>query len=243
MLIAKGLWISGLMLFLPEEKTLVVGDIHVGYEEALNRQGILVPRFAFKDIMKALSEAVSETAPEKIILLGDLKHEFGGISDQEWTDALKVLDFLKKKAEVIIVKGNHDTLLEPIARRKGVEIKDYHYARGFFFCHGDRLFGRNKDFKKAKVVVIGHEHPAIGIRDGARVERYKCFLVGKYAGKELVVLPSINPVTEGTDVLHEKLLSPYIKDIDGFRAIIVSDKPYDFGKIKKLRKMNDGADA
>jgi uncharacterized protein len=70
------------------------------------------------------------------------------------------------------------------------------------------------------------------------MEKYKCFLSGKYRKKDLVVLPSINFVTEGTDVLQETLLSPFIKHIGDFRAIAISDKAYDFGKLKGLKRLN-----
>ena len=83
--------------------------------------------------------------------------------------------------------------------------------------------------------MIGHEHPAISLRDGPRVETVKCFLVGKSKGKTIIVLPSFNLVHEGTDVLKEMRLGPILpKDIKKFDVYIVSDNVYHFGKIKKL---------
>ena len=32
--------------------------------------------------------------PEQVIINGDLKHEFGTISDQEWRDVLKIFDLI-----------------------------------------------------------------------------------------------------------------------------------------------------
>ncbi len=49
-------------------------------------------------------------------------------------------------------------------------------------------------------------------------------------------MPSFNFVTEGTDVLQEKLLSPFIKNIYDFKAYVIGDKVYDFGRIGKLEK-------
>ena len=36
------------------DSTLVIADVHIGYEEALNKQGVLVPRLQFEDIVKRM---------------------------------------------------------------------------------------------------------------------------------------------------------------------------------------------
>ena len=246
--------IIGLTLYLEKHKTLVIGDTHIGYEEALNKQGILSPRMHLKDILAELDKVFKKVKPEEIdtiVLVGDVKHEFGTISKQEWRDTLTFLDYLLDKAKVILLKGNHDTILGPIAKKKDLEVRDFFVAGDEFFCHGHKLMDGNADnksqtsfesakkrfadFKRAKTVIIGHEHPAIAIKDDVRVEKYKCFLLGKYKTKNLIVMPSFNFVTEGTDVLQEKLLSPFLTSIDNFEAFVVGDKTYNFGKLKKLR--------
>ncbi|MFH0870217.1 MAG: metallophosphoesterase [archaeon] len=239
MYILPNIRIVGLALFLEKERTLVVGDLHIGYEEALNRGGLLVPRVYFKEMMQNLEKIMREVKPELIVLLGDVKHEFGTISRQEWKDALSLLDYLTAKTRVVILKGNHDKILGPIARRKEVELRESLSIGDVLLCHGDKLMPvKSAVFKKAKTMIIGHEHPAIGIRDSARIERYKCFLRGKYGRKNLIVVPSFNFVTEGTDVLQEKLLSPFLKNLDDFEAFVVADKTYAFGKIGKMSRLN-----
>ncbi len=64
------------------DKTLVICDTHIGFEEALNKQGILVPRLQFNEIIKRLEKIVNKKKINKIIINGDVKHEFGTISDQ-----------------------------------------------------------------------------------------------------------------------------------------------------------------
>ena len=124
--IAEGIKIVDLALFFEKEKALILSDIHIGYEEALNKQGILVPRFHFNDLVKRLAKIYSQIKKEKlpvetIIVNGDLKHEFGTISDQEWRETLKFIDLLASKAKnLILLKGNHDTILGPIADKKNI---------------------------------------------------------------------------------------------------------------------------
>ena len=43
--------IIDLGLYLVKEKTLILSDLHIGIEESLNKQGILIPRFQFNDLM------------------------------------------------------------------------------------------------------------------------------------------------------------------------------------------------
>ena len=84
-------------------------------------------------------------------------------------------------------------------------------------------------------MIIGHEHPAIGLRDKGRVEKYKCFFKGKYKDKILIVIPSFNMLTEGTDILKEKLLSPFLQQkLDDFEIFIVGKEVLYFGKVKNL---------
>ena len=88
--------------------------------------------------------------------------------------------------------------------------------------------------------MIGHEHPAIGLRSNLRIEHYKCFLKGKFSKQDLIVMPSFNLVTEGGNILKEKLLSPYLKNIGTFEVYVVGEKDknnknvFYFGKIGNL---------
>ena len=241
--------------------TIIISDIHIGYEEMLNRKGFLIPRLQFDDMLKRVEKIfglLEGKRAERVIINGDLKHEFGSISEQEWRNTLKFIDLLSKYCnEVIIVKGNHDMILGPIARKRNVKVVDYYMID----CNTDELINKNSLTKKifknktnkilvihgdkipdkkileqVDTIIIGHEHPAISLREGARVEQFKCFLKGKFKGKNLIVLPSFNTMIEGTDLLRDKVLSPFLKqNLDDFEVYAVEDKIYDFGKLGKLR--------
>lgn len=229
--------IIGLTLYLEKQKILVVADTHIGFEEACNKQGVLIPRLQFKEIIGQLESVFNQVKPELIVMLGDIKHEFGTISRQEWRDTLNLLDYLMSKAEkVILIKGNHDTILGPLADKKGLVVRDSFFVDNILFCHGHKLPDeKSESYKKSKTIIIGHEHPAISLRDGPRAEKYKCFLLGKFKKRNLIVMPSFSFVTEGIDVLQEKLLSPFISNIFDFEAFVVGDKIYKFGKISRLK--------
>src|SRR3989304_10357239 len=96
-------------------KTLVVGDLHLGYEESLNRSGVFVSRQMFEEMISDFDSVFEKVGKvDKIVLLGDIKHEFGGISRQEGGDVLKIIEYFRSKSEeIIIIKGNHDAIVKP----------------------------------------------------------------------------------------------------------------------------------
>ena len=232
-------------LALKYKKNLIFADFHIGFEEALNKQGVLVPRFQFNEVIKRLDKIFERVRGiKRIIINGDVKHEFGKISDQEWRDTLKLLDYFMKKGEIILVKGNHDSILGPIAEKREIKIVDRYDVDDITILHGDKIVKE----RIGKILIIGHEHPAVSFKE-RRDEKYKCFLLGRWKGtllgkaftekregKVLIVQPSFNLVTEGSDISKENLLSPYLKqDLDDFRIFVVEDKVYDFGKVKNLK--------
>jgi hypothetical protein len=256
MKILKNIELNKLSVYLPKSKTIVLSDIHIGYEEALNKQGILIPRIYFKHLYektKNLIKDIKESGMdfETLVINGDLKHEFGRISDTEWRHTLRFLDLFKDK-RIILIKGNHDKVLGPIARKRNLEVKEYAVFDDIVICHGDAILNvkeiekQNKDKDndvKIKKVIVGHEHPAVTIQSSTRSETFKCFLIGKTPDRkqDLIVMPSYNEVTEGTNLLNEELLSPYLrkqKSIEIFKVVVYGKELMDFGKIKDIRKLN-----
>ena len=229
--ISPGIEMVDTALWIRKEKILIINDLHLGYEETLHRKGVLVPKFQLEDILDRLHRILQKVHPRKIIINGDLKHEFGTVLRQEWREVLKFLDeIISQKIAVVIIRGNHDPLLKPIAEKRGITIVKEYYIGDTVIVHGDAAI-----VTKAKRIIIGHEHPALTIREKSKREKYKCFLKGKWKGKELMTVPSFNPLLEGTDILKEELLSPFLKNIAQFEVYIVSQgEVFYFGKVKGI---------
>ena len=65
-----------------------------------------------------------------IVVNGDLKHEFGKISEQEWRETLKLIELLAKNCKkLLLTKGNHDKIVEPIAKKRNIDIITYKQGR------------------------------------------------------------------------------------------------------------------
>ncbi len=235
MQISKNIQMIETSLWLEQERILIINDLHLGYEEALQHKGVLVPRFQLKEIVTILERIFEKVMPEKIIINGDLKHEFGRVLRQEWSEVLQLIDFLLQHCkEVIIIKGNHDPIIQPIADKRRTTVVAEYRVGDTLIMHGDELVETD-----ARRVIIGHEHPAITIREGSKWEKYKCFLRGTWKGKELIAVPSFNPLLEGTDILKEKMLSPFLTTVDSFDVFVVSKgEIFSFGKVKEVKKKN-----
>jgi len=228
-------------VWIEKEKILVIADLHIGYEQGLQEKGAFIPRQQYKITVDELRKVVEKTGRiSKIIILGDLKHDFSRNSNQEWGEISSFLYFLYKNCEkIILIKGNHDNFIENITSKKGVDVKDYLIIGENAFIHGDKQYLDILD-KKIKRIFIGHLHPAVSIRENAKVERYKCFLVGKWKGKEIVILPSFFPLIEGVDISREDMGEGnlvYSFDLNDFKVFIGDgENVLDFGKLKEIEK-------
>ena len=233
----------GKSLLIEEEGTriLVIGDLHLGYEEGVRRAGLQLPLGIYKRTISELEEIFNKLRDEEkkidiVVLLGDLKHEMGRILGGEWREVGGLIDYLNEKTKkIVIIRGNHDVMTSHISDKKGISIENYFIFGECCFLHGDRDFEGIHD-KKIKTWVMGHFHPAVDLEDGAKSERYKCFLVGKYSGKEVIIVPSFFGVSEGIDPRESEMKSVFGFNIDKFDVRIVGEKleVLDFGKLENL---------
>ncbi|WXG43443.1 MAG: metallophosphoesterase [Promethearchaeati archaeon SRVP18_Atabeyarchaeia-1] len=235
-------------LFVEPIDTVVVADLHLGIERELATTGIFLPRFQYQDIKESLSLIINKVAPRQIIVNGDLKHRFGGRTDQEFNEVIDSLSFLTENVEnVIVIRGNHDNFVKGLfARFPKTRFVESVYTEGdFTFTHG-HVIPLEIGTQESKVIVIGHEHPAIGLRDdvGAKV-KLRALLVGS-AGpkKELVVLPAYSPLALGAEVnmvtYDEEILSPFLKSyvpLESMRAYGIDSQSgiFSFPELKYWR--------
>jgi len=155
-----------------DTRTLVVADLHIGWEIALSEKGIHVPTQAAR-LLEKLKTLIKAYKPDKLLILGDVKHTVATAELGEWQDVPEFFNELKRHiGEIQIIHGNHDGNLDPllpegikILPSSGTVIGD----AGFF--HGHRW--PSPALLKCKTLVMGHVHPVIVLRDpaGFRITR------------------------------------------------------------------------
>ena len=235
--ITKEVEIMDLGLWLPKQKILVFSDFHIGFEEALNKSGVMIPRHQLSDTLERLKKIFSLLGekPSKIIINGDLKHEFGTVNREDFFGVRDLLNLLAKNCkEIVIIKVNHDTILNYTKKSK-IKIASDLLIDDILFVHGDE-FVENLNSAEAKLIVIGHAHPTLKLTDNVISEKVKCFLKGSWKNKTIIALPSFNLVTEGTDAISEYGFSPYLDNMKNTEAWAIPEfnKVLYFGKLKDL---------
>ncbi|MEM3637970.1 MAG: metallophosphoesterase family protein [Conexivisphaerales archaeon] len=209
--LAKGLLIVSPwpVIYLEKERAIVASDLHLGFEDKLEQEGISIPRSFLGQILQSIIEPAKNMGASKIIFLGDVKHEFGEPEEAEWYFVKKMLrECFKVVKDVEVVKGNHDNYIARILKEFNIPLYTPSLeAGGYTLTHG------HLDVK-GKRLLIGHEHPAVSIKDDFGVKhRYKAFIEAEVHDKKVFVLPSASPITLGTDMNEtpsSQLLSPIL---------------------------------
>lgn len=224
---------------------IVVSDLHLGYESHMAKSGIFIPKANLKKIIRDFGKGLGKTKAGRIIVVGDIKNDFSGVGQDEFNELHEIIKFCREKeVKLTLIKGNHDNFIDRYKEPFGLETHaDQAEIGDYIFFHGDKLPRINE--KKPGMLVSGHEHPSIGIVNGAgRKERLRCFLFGEYSGIGLLVLPAISYFATGSDVNlqpKERLLSPALRkmDIEKAHAIAIGyGSTIDFGTIGNLRKLD-----
>lgn len=146
------------------EKTLVISDVHLGWEASLSEEGIHIPSQT-SNLIRRLERIISLEKPDRLIVLGDVKHTIEKIEIEEWRDVPFFFERLLEKIPYIkIVPGNHDGNIE-VLLPEGVEIAPQQGviigSVGLFHGHAwpdIKMLG-------CETLVIGHIHPTVSFRD------------------------------------------------------------------------------
>lgn len=147
-------------------KTLAIADLHIGWEMALSEKGIHVPTQTPR-ILQRLTMLLVQHKPERLLILGDVKHTVASAEIGEWHDVPELFNELKRHVdEICVIRGNHDGNLEPLLP-ENVKLLPATGATfgevGFF--HGHRWL--SPMLLKCRTLIMGHVHPVVAFRDPA----------------------------------------------------------------------------
>lgn len=170
---------SGAM-YLADEDTLLVADLHFEKGSSFARHGMLLPPYDTRETLAALRDVIGRFAPRTVIALGDSFHDVGGperLGDEERETLMRV----QSSRQWIWVTGNHDRALPETI---GGEIVSEIVVGA--------LTLRHEPAEGAVAEVAGHLHPVGKVVMRGRGVRRRCFLTdgrrcimpafGAYAG-------------------------------------------------------------
>ncbi len=205
------------MLYLEDYETAVMADFHLGYEDVMAQKGVFLPKLQYPYIMDILEKIFERYDPRSFIIDGDLKHEFSRNMPQEWKEIESVVDFIRDRSKLTVVRGNHDNFLRSILKRREVPLVDSFVLGNYVFAHGHRYL----DVPEGKTLIMGHEHPSITLRDEIYASaKYPCFLLTS----KLIVLPASSLYAYGTDITRNDYISPILRTTSPDFEIFVIDE-------------------
>ncbi len=215
-------------LILDDGPTAVVGDLHLGYESALENEGMFIPRINTQSVRESLNGIIDEYEPARIVLLGDIKHDFRRSSYQARGEVKQIVKLVSDAAEAVVIKGNHDNFLQNILSDMGITAVDHTDIQGFRLEHGHVDSGR-------RPVIIGHEHPSVRIPgELSGGMKLQCYVVARNEG--VIVIPPFSPFASGNDLNpgRDAVMAPALRACSVADAEIygVSDMGiFEFGKL------------
>lgn len=152
-----------LLLVEGDLKVLVATDLHIGIEHQLWLGGASVPSQTNK-MLNDLKKQVGGIEPDRLILLGDIKHNLPWTSFQEKSEVPSFLKSLSEVARIDLVIGNHDIGIIDLAPP---EIRIHPTSGlvldGVGYFHG-HTWPDPKVFE-AEAIVASHLHPAVRLAD------------------------------------------------------------------------------
>ncbi|MEB3825518.1 MAG: metallophosphoesterase [Desulfurococcales archaeon] len=212
------------------ENKLVIADLHLGYEGEMENEGVYLPRLQLKEALKDILDILQTHSIGEVVIAGDLKHRFQGLSWQERSEIEKLVNTLRSQGinRIVLVKGNHDTFIKGLMESLNVKVYDtlYELGDGIAVTHGHLALDEN-ELEKYEVVIIGHEHPATTIRiSGSSIAKFPTFLYLPLDCCEtrLLVLPAFGVYQSGNPVSlsREGFLSPLVRKY----GVIENARPY-----------------
>jgi putative SbcD/Mre11-related phosphoesterase len=180
-------------LWIPETRTALIADAHLGYSWAQRRRGELGP-LADVTAKEKLLRLVADLQPRHLVFLGDLVHAPRPCApEREWIEQL--LTQLSEGMEITTIRGNHDRAFVREFGHLKLNSAETWSAPGLFALHGDRL--AQAPTPEAATLILGHFHPSLAARDAAGAShRLPLFL----ANSRCIALPAFSPFARGFEV-------------------------------------------
>ncbi len=176
-------------LWLPFERALVAGDLHLEKGSAYAARGQLLPPYDTADTLDRLEREVAALDPRLVVLLGDSFHDARALSRLAPAHHLRLAKLAMGRT-LVWAEGNHDiALLEEGAAHLPGEVAGEVRLGGLILRHEPQP-GRQPG------EVAGHLHPCIKLARGRAGIRRRAFVTDG----ERLILPAFGAYAGGLNV-------------------------------------------
>jgi len=176
------------VLYWPEQKTLIVSDLHLEKGSAAAGKDQLLPPYDTRSTLRRLAGLIDRFDPDRVIALGDSFHDARAAERLRKKDRER-LCILRQGREWYWITGNHDPALPDWL---GGRVCPALTLDGMKFQHEPAGGAKTHE-------IAGHLHPAARLtRRGATVRR-KCFI----SNGDRLVIPAFGAYAGGLNVLDK----------------------------------------
>jgi uncharacterized protein len=179
-------------LYWPDEKLLVVADLHFEKGSAFATRGVLLPPYDTATTLARLARLVERYSPSLVIALGDSFHDGGGPARMD--DISRVaLKALQRGRDWVWIAGNHDP--DP-AENIGGRFADV-------LALGALTFRHEPSARACDGEIAGHLHPQARVAQRGRAVTRRCFAAD---GRRLV-MPAFGAYAGGLNVRDRAIVA------------------------------------
>src|SRR5262245_37023216 len=174
-------------LYWPDERAVVVADLHLEKGSSFAGRGVLLPPFDTAATLEQLANVIARYAPRLVIALGDSFHdERGGLRLAE-SDRL-ALHGLQRGRDWLWVSGNHDP--HPAGAIGG--------RMAAMLALGGLTFRHEPTADAPDGEIAGHLHPVARVAVRGHAISRRCFA----SDARRMVLPAFGAYAGGLNVRH-----------------------------------------
>lgn len=181
-------------IFIENQQTLLVADVHLGKSETFQNFGIPIPSYVNKLSLDRLQSLCYKLDAKHLIVLGDLFHSKYALSDEVLCLWQSFLANISTTVRLLI--GNHDRHL--IAQLNSSQLTCITHP-----IHMDCLILSHEPCEQHGYLNLhGHLHPCVRIKTKLDDLRLPCFYLNRL--KNSLTLPSFGEFTGGFEIELEE---------------------------------------
>jgi len=208
------------------KRTIIISDLHIGFEERFIKSGVRIPSSTYK-LIDELMQIIEREKPSSLVILGDVKYSVDEVTNTEWKEVPPFFEKVVSEIPTTIIPGNHDGGLEPLVpsdlileQPQGIKIGNI----GMFHGH----MKPPTSFSRIDKLIMGHLHPTYS-RKGSPLSGSQTWLMLKVKKSsmfenraigyvDLIVLPSFNRELSalGFTSNRGRIISPAIRRVSEY---------------------------
>ena len=197
-------------VYLSRSSTLVVADLHWGKDATFRASAIPIPAEVAEADLARLSALVARTAPERLLVLGDLVHARHA-RDPATRESIGRWRNQHRQLSIVVVEGNHDRHGRPPLKEWEIS------SAGQELIEPPLVFRHHPQPHPQHETLAGHLHPIVHLHGAGREKlRVPCF----WHNERTFILPAFSRFTGGGLVSARAAGSVYpIADGEVFAAM------------------------